>query len=365
MNSPDAPDIPPSSPTDPATWRILDAALNRSSEGLRVIEDYTRMVLNDAHLTSRLKQLRHDLTAATSAFDPNQLIAQRDSLGDVGSGISTTTEYQRAEPGSVVQANLARLQQSLRTIEEYSKLIAPDVARAVEQLRYRSYTLEKALVTARLSHQLLRSAGLCVLLDGRADPESFRALAASLIAAGTDLLQLRDKALSDRELMERGMILTGLCQGTACRWIMNDRADIAVGAGAHGVHLGQSDLPVNAARLIVGPARIIGVSTHSVDQARAAVMDGANYIGMGPVFPGQTKSFGSYPGLDLIRQITGEISLPAFAIGGIDSGNIAEVLQAGAERVAVSGAVLRAPDPAAAAAHLKSILVARKRAAAT
>ena len=137
---------------------------------------------------------------------------------------------------------------------------------------------------------------------------------------------------------------------------MNDRADLAVAAGANGVHLGQDDLEVADARRIVGAARIIGVSTHSISQARQAVLDGANYIGVGPVFESTTKNFSEHVGLELIDEVVKEIQLPAFAIGGINLENVSQIADAGLSRVALSAAVTKAVNPKAAAIKLKQKL---------
>ncbi len=138
---------------------------------------------------------------------------------------------------------------------------------------------------------------------------------------------------------------------------MNDRADLAAAADTDGVHVGQEELPVAQTRQIVGPSRLIGVSTHSIEQARDAVTDGADYIGCGPVFAGRTKTFESYAGTDFLKEVAREIEIPAFAIGGIDASNINQVVRAGFHRVAVTGAVRDADDPAAAAKALKRTLV--------
>jgi thiamine-phosphate pyrophosphorylase len=126
---------------------------------------------------------------------------------------------------------------------------------------------------------------------------------------------------------------------------MNDRPDLAVLAQADGVHLGQEELSVKDARRIVGPEMLIGVSTHSIKQARQAVLDGANYIGVGPTFPSTTKNFETFPGLDLLRAVATEIRLPAFAIGGITLENLPQVLATGIQRVAMSGAITGIENP--------------------
>ena len=153
-----------------------------------------------------------------------------------------------------------------------------------------------------------------------------------MISAGVAIIQLRDKRLDDRELLARGRLLAALI-GEAppparTLWIMNDRPDLAALAGSGGVHLGQEDVAVKDARRIVRPDRLVGVSTHSLEQARQAVLDGADYIGVGPTFPSETKQFDRLPGLELLRAVAAEIRLPAFAIGGISPQNLPQVLAA-------------------------------------
>ena len=221
----------------------------------------------------------------------------------------------------------------------------------MKQLRYRVYTLERAVAITGRALERLASARLYVLIDGRQSIDDFGRLARSLVDAGAAVIQLRDKQLDDRELLARGRSLGALineARPTAqTLWIVNDRPDLAALAGADGVHLGQEDVSVKDARKIVGPDRLVGVSTHSIEQARQAVLDGADYMGVGPTFPSGTKQFDRLPGLELLRAVAAEIRLPAFAIGGIGPRNLSDVLSAGFTRIAVSGAVLSSDDPAA------------------
>ena len=339
-----------------STYRILDASLNRAAEGLRVIEDFLRMSLGDRYLSESAKQLRHQLTEAARYLDAHARIASRDTPNDVGCTIQTDSEFTRDSTEDVVHSNLARVQQSLRTLEEYGKTVSIEFSKNIEQLRYRTYTLEKAVLTTLVSLKNLTGTRLYVLIDSGQEPGDFDDLVKQLIQAEVDLIQLRDKRLSDRQLVETGLRLSELTRGSETRWIMNDRADLAVAAGAAGVHLGQDDLAVADARRIVGAAMMIGVSTHNLDQARQAVLDGANYIGVGPVFPSKTKQFGSHPGLELVRQVTQEIQLPAFAIGGIDQDNIRLVQEAGLCRVAAQHCIVGSNQPFQTAVDLKSML---------
>jgi thiamine-phosphate pyrophosphorylase len=362
--------VPQSFPLNPQSFlRVLDAAANRAREGLRVVEDYLRFVLDDRHLTEQCKQLRHDLVAALKCFPQEHFLAARETQADVGTALTTAAEATRLEPAQLIAANFARLQESLRSLEEFSKLsdfrlaavpeclaAAGTAAQTFKQLRYCSYTLHRAVEITRGSRERLATAKLYVLLDGRSSAEQFQQLAEQLITAGVHILQLREKNLDDRQLLDRARLLRGLTAGTGTLFIMNDRPDLAALAHADGVHVGQAEISVKDARSIVGPTVLIGVSTHSIGQVRQAVLDGANYLGVGPTFPSGTKQFARFPGLELLKAVAAEIRLPAFAIGGITRENLDEVLQTGFTRIAVRQAVVAAPDPAAAARELLAAL---------
>ena len=339
-----------------AALRVIDAAANRASEGLRVIEDYLRFALDDRHLTAECKAVRHELTAALAAFPSAMRHAARDTRADVGTDLTLASERRRGDLASVVAANFDRASQALRSLEEFSKPLAVKSAAQLEKLRYRVYTLERAVDITRTSLERLAHARLYVLIDACPSADEFRSLGESLIGAGVGVIQLRDKTLADRELVARGRLLAELVRESQTLFIMNDRPDLAVLCGADGVHVGQQELSVKDARRIVGPRALIGVSTHSLDQARTAVLDGANYIGVGPTFPSTTKQFAEFTGLDLLRCVQAEIRLPAFAIGGITLDNLPQVLATGFSRAAVSGAITEADDPGSAARQMHAAL---------
>jgi thiamine-phosphate pyrophosphorylase len=336
--------------------RILDAAANRAGEGLRVVEDYLRFTLDDRHLTSLCKSIRHELTAALAVYSAAERHAARDTEADVGTDVSLPDERVRADTAAVLEANFKRIEQALRSLEEYSKTAEPAAADAMEQLRYRVYTLERAVGIVRASLERLADSRLYVLVDGGASEEGFAALVESLVAAGVSMIQLRDKRLADRELLARARLLRKLTGGGPTLFIMNDRPDLAVLASADGLHVGQDELSVKDARRVLGPRGLVGVSTHSLEQAKAAVLDGADYLGVGPTFASDTKQFAEFTGPELLRAVQAEIRLPAFAIGGITADNLPQVLAAGLTRIAVSGAVTSAASPAAAARRLLEML---------
>lgn len=334
----------PNDPPNPSINRLLDAAANRAGEALRVVEDYLRFVLDDGHLCQRCKQLRHDLAALLSNLSMDHRLAMRQTDVDVGTSIKTRREYQRHSAVDVLHANFARLEESLRSLEEFSKIETPDVAGQLEQLRYRTYTLHKAVGVTTDSIQRLVDARLYVLVDGGESSIEFASKCSAIVEAGAHLIQLRDKRLTDRELLDRANILRKTTSPTPTLFIMNDRPDLALLAGADGVHVGQEELPVHQARRIVGGEMLVGVSTHNIQQARQAVLDGANYIGVGPTFASSTKHFDDFPGLDFVRQVAAETRLPAFAIGGITLQNVSQVVEAGLSRVAVGAAIRNGDD---------------------
>lgn len=332
-----------------ATWRILDAEANRAGEALRVVEDYVRFALDDLHLATLLKELRHDFAAAVSVLPADRRHAARDTQADVGTTIASHAERLRLDATAVATANLRRAAESLRSLEEYSKTVDANISARFEALRYWTYTLERAVHITRTSGERLTGALLYVLIAGTESDAALLRLAGPLVDAGVHVLQLRDKQLDDRELLARARLLRSLTRGTDTLFLMNDRPDIAVLAEADGVHVGQEELSVKDARQIIGPERLVGVSTHSIEQARAAVLAGANYIGVGPTFASATKQFTNFPGVELLRAVAAEITLPAFAIGGIAPANLDEVLASGIGRIAVSSAIVDAPDPVSAA----------------
>ena len=337
-------------------FRIIDAAQNRASEGMRVVEDYCRLHLEDRLLFTSVKNLRHDLTQALAEIATDKLLQSRNTAGDIGTTVEVNSEYQRNSELQIVRANFARVQQSLRTIEEYSKTFDANIARDIEQVRYACYTLEKVIASTAHGRAELKFAALYVLTDLRESMAAFEALIKELIAADVDLIQLRDKLATDSQLVFAGRLLTKLTRNSKTRWIMNDRPDLAVLTAADGVHVGQDDLSVTDVRAIVGPDKIIGVSTHTIEQARAAVMLSPTYIGIGPAFPSATKSFATFANETFLQQVMSEISLPTFAIGGINEQNLPGLIAIGIERIAISHAVVNAASPSKTIATLKALL---------
>jgi thiamine-phosphate pyrophosphorylase len=195
-----------------------------------------------------------------------------------------------------------------------------------------------------------------VLVDGGPDEPAFARLVSGLVGAGVRMFQIRDKALPVPALLARVRRALAICKeiDAADRplVVVNDRADVAAAAAADGVHVGAADLPVVAARRVLGPGPLVGRTAHDVAEARTAVDDAADYLGIGPCFPSSTKAFAAHAGPEFLREVCSAVSLPVFAIGGITVARLEPLVALGVKRVAVASAVTGAADPARAAREL-------------
>jgi thiamine-phosphate pyrophosphorylase len=342
-----------------AVYRIIDANFNRGREALRVMEDVCRFYLNSLSLSSRAKHLRHELSSAIAVLDSGQLLTSRDTPGDVGTTITVENQLSRGDLRDCLTAAAKRASEALRTLSEVAQTIDPALAARIEKVRYACYTLEKDIVLAVAVRPKMAAVRLYVVITSSAAAEII-SLARRCCQGGAQCIQLRAKSLADVQLLAVAGEFAGVCREHGIISIINDRVDIAAACGADGVHLGQDDLPIRAARKLELSPLVVGRSTHNVNQLRAAIEDGADYVGIGPVFATETKPDIEVAGLEYVRQaapIAAEAGILGVAIGGITLGNISQVMGAGAAAVAVCGAVAGAPDPAAACKSFVSRLL--------
>ena len=195
--------------------------------------------------------------------------------------------------------------------------------------------------------------GLYLILDQQYTNRDIVSIAIEAAEAGVDVIQYREKVLHRKGALSVAKRLREVTEETGVMFIVNDDPALALGAGADGVHLGQEDIPVDVARRILGRNKVIGISTHSIEEALEAGRLDVDYIGVGPVFHSGTKMVTSPHGLEGVRRIRGSVSMPVIAIGGIDQGNVSAVIGAGADGAAVISAVLSAPDVKKAVSELK------------
>ena len=320
-----------------AIARILDANLDRAREGLRIIEEWCRFGWQEVKLADRCKQMRQELARW---HDPSFRLA-RDTMGDVGTELSHPQEESRENIEQLLQANICRVQEALRVLEEYGKLLNPSMGIAFKKLRYQVYTLESQLLSYGRLVQL-KSAPLYLVTSPSA---RILEIVEAALKGGLRLVQYRDKNTEDYFRLDLAQKLCQLCHQYQALLIINDRVDLALAVNADGVHLGQQDLPIKMARQLLGPQCLIGRSTTNPTEMTKAIAEGADYMGVGPVYATPTKEGKKATGLDYVRYAQENESIPWFAIGGIDAENVGEVIRAGATQVAIVRAIMNADNP--------------------
>lgn len=345
-----------------AVYRIIDANFNRAREAIRVIEEFCRFALNSVQLTERAKQIRHSLSAEICKLDAGRLISSRDTLDDVGIGRTVDKQLVRNELTDCFTAGCKRLTEALRVLAEITHTLDRSVAEMLEKLRYTAYTLEKDIVIYSDTIERFKRVNLYIIITSNL-PAEVISLAYKCVDGGADCIQLRAKAVEDDILFTLAVEFVRICKEAGVLCIINDRIDIAVASGADGVHLGQNDLPVEQARKLQLTPLITGKSTHSLRQLRAACQGRPTYAALGPVFATATKPTAPAVGLDYVREskeILVGTGIANVAIGGITKDNVEEVLEAGADAIAVCAAVTKATDPAKACRALKDKITAFK-----
>jgi thiamine-phosphate pyrophosphorylase len=322
--------------------RLIDANINRLNEGLRLLEDVARFLLDDEALSTKLKALRHELSEGIPPIQ-KVLLSARDAEGDVTA--FAEEDMKREDVPAIVGANARRATESLRVLEEFAKL--PDSRLDPERFkraRFAVYEIERELA-GKVLRQEKRIAGLYVIIDpdalgGKGEVEACR----QAIRGGARVVQLRDKTRYRSEVLNAARKLKEACAPADVPLIINDYVDIAIASAADGVHLGDCDLPVTEARRLVPIDTLIGRTTRTVEQAVQAEVDGADYVAVGSMYPTSSKEQPTVVGIERLRQIRDAVSLPMVAIGGINADNVSDVIDAGADAVAVMSAVIQADD---------------------
>ncbi len=340
------------------TLRIIDANLNRIGEGLRVLEEYARFSLNDTPLTQQLKNLRHDVLNVGSEFQ-ERLVDARDSEGDVGADMEAAGQEKQRDVREAIIANARRVQESLRVMEETTK--APGVTLDTDKCkraRFAIYTIEKELLSGMLRQdKIKRLTGLYVIIDtaflkGRRPAE----IAAQAVRGGARVIQLRDKEHDTGEFIAIAEALKKICAEHDVLFIVNDSFEVALAVDADGLHLGRHDMPLATARRLLPIGKILGGSACTVEDARNAGTEGADYLGVGSMYATATKESAEVVGPERLKEIRQAVDLPIVAIGGINESNLREVLKAGADATAVISAVMGAEDIEAATGQLVKII---------
>jgi thiamine-phosphate pyrophosphorylase len=322
-------------------YRIIDANCNRIGDGLRILEDIARFLLNDSTLSSQLKEMRHQLVRSITELGDG-LLSSRDTENDIGPAIEVLTA--QTNISAVITANCKRIEEALRSVEELAKL--PELSHSLaserfNKARFAVYTIERELQSQipRLT-VVKKIKGIYAIVDtGMPASSNIEATVHSLIKGGAKTIQLRDSLYNKGKRYSLALTIKRICQDNNIPFIVNNDLDIALAVDADGIHIGQNDLPVPIVRKYLPVNKIIGYSTHSVEEALSAKSQRVDYIGVGSIFPTTTKKDIVVIGPNTLRTIREKISIPLVAIGGINSGNITQVISAGADAAAVISAI--------------------------
>ncbi|MEM8757890.1 MAG: thiamine phosphate synthase [Planctomycetota bacterium] len=344
--------------------RLIDANANRAAEAARTLEDVARFLLDDQPAAESAKRLRQsiDSTLSSAGWPRSRRAESRAAGDDVGMALSARDEHRRESVAAIAAAAGSRLTEALRAIEEALKLDTPRAAAEIERLRYEAYPIEQRILL-RVSRPVAAWT-LCVLLtESLCAGRDWLWVCERAIEGGAACIQLREKSLDDRELLDRARRCVERSRASGAAVVINDRPDIAALADADGVHLGTTDLHVRDARKILGDRPVIGVSCATIDDARRAADDGADYLGLGPMFVSSTKPKPSLSGPELIEAVAADdrlSALPHLAISGIDAANAGRLAAVGCRGVAVSSAICSATDPADAARSIIDSFIAKR-----
>ncbi len=318
--------------------RVVDANLNRVTEGLRVAEDVCRYAWNNKGLALMMREARHRVS---TLVEREAYAAARNVASDVLARAGGSPDAAGRDPAAIVRVNLKRAEEGLRVLEEVFRTEDGALAGRFEELRYRVYHMERSALAA-LRPRLGR--GLYLILN--APSGRMEELALCAVANGISAVQLRCKEAGDRVFLEEARRLKRLIEVGSTLLIVNDWPDIALMSRAHGVHLGQDDLDPREARDLMGPEAVIGLSTHNMAQVLEANDLPVDYIGFGPVFKPFSKEDHEPPtGMDALREAVSVSSMPVVAIGGITTESAPRLGATGCHGIAVIGAVESASDP--------------------
>ena len=340
-------------------FRIIDVNANRAREATRVIEDYARFVLEDAVLSAKARDIRHQLVTILKPC-VRQMLASRDIENDIGKETPTSA---KTTP-EIVISNFSRLGEALRSIAEYLKAESPALVAKVERLRFEAYQLQQEFFFILQPRKVFDRVCLYVLVPSVRNDKIIR----DLIKGGAGAIQLRvnipfplpfgerigegsgTESLTDKELLKLAIKLRKITRAHQVLFIINNRIDIALLSNADGVHLGETDCSIRDARKILGPDKIIGATSHSITEALNAQANGADYISVGPMFSSPTKPHLAPAGFSYLKDVAKKIRIPYVAIGGITVGNLPVLLKAhkklfkGPLKIAVSSGILSSKD---------------------
>ena len=328
-------------PEELRIFQIIDANLDRAREGLRVLEDWARFALGSEHLVIKIKNFRQIL----GKNHLEMYKKSRNYIEDQCKGLSHVEQINRKSPDKIISCNSARVQESLRVIEEFSRNHNKELSKVASKIRYEVYTLEIELLNfnyRKIAESIISENSLYAITDQK---ENLLEIIEKILLAGVKIIQYRFKNGTDKNHLKEAIQIKSLCKKYNSLLIINDRIDIALASNADGIHLGQDDIDITTARKLIGSSKIIGVTANNQTDINNAIKNGCDYIGVGPVFQTFTKKNKEPLGIEKIKDLTKEIKIPWFAIGGINKENISSLKINGIRKVALVSGLLNSEDP--------------------
>lgn len=305
-------------------YQVIDANINRVAEGLRVIEDYTRFISKQKAPTERLAILRKEISQSEINLIQHLLI--RDPTQDMR---AADIPQKRKNTFDLLKANFKRIEEGLRVLEEYTGNAL------YNRTRYEIYTLEKEIILTSLKPSF--TSGVYLISDDEA-------ILKQGLAWKVSIIQLRDKMSSKQTILKKALRIQKKAKQAGIPFIVNDYLDIALLSDADGLHTGQDDLPIPLIRRLLGQNKLIGRSTQTLEQGLKAQKDGADYIGIGPIFSTPSKPEQQAIGLDYLEKAKKRITIPYVAIGGINLESMAQIGQLKLPLVALIRAYKEIPE---------------------
>lgn len=321
--------------------RIIDVNLNRLTEGIRVIEDIVRFKFEDRVTLHTIRKLKQKLWQNMGEMR-KKVIQSRKSEQDIGRG-AKFDKIKRTSLIGVLTANIKRCQESARVLEEIFKLKNDQISSLFKNIRFTLYDVEKELVKRIKPVFDLR---LYIIIDITSVGRKYLTeITKACISGGATMIQLREpKHTLSRQWLLDAIKIEKAISNQKVKLIINDRIDIAQAVDADGVHLGKYDMPLTYARKILGNEKIIGITATNIVQAQNAERYGADYIGVGAIFPTVTKLDAPLVGIAKLNTIVKEVKIPVATIGGITAQNAKQLLKLGVTGIAVASSVFKGVD---------------------
>ncbi len=331
-------------------YAAIDANLNRALEGIRVCEDVMRFCLRQTDLSTRLKEARHRINQAAKRFPSGRLLHGRDVEADAQKFVDLGGEGTRGSLGDLFSANIHRAMEASRSLEEFGKLAVPGWDdNPFQEIRFSLYGLEREAAPLMKRQAVMDrfNRSLYAILDTACiNRESFDDAVTKMIRGGATVIQLRMKGNSKEDILATARDVAALCREGKALFIVNDHVDIALLAGADGVHLGLNDLRAGEARKLLPPDMIIGITAYTAEDPPRIESDGADYVAVGPVFdtvynPGSGPVTLKGAGVEVVSRARAAVSIPIVAIGGITPAGAGRAISAGADSVAVTSYIYK------------------------